>query len=374
MLTIRGLVFRVFLAGVLSIGVMASFLGHYSLLDGAPRNSLQLFFDQQADRPFAYRLLAPLLVRGIDRILPNEVRHSLADQMAPRFKAAYVAPLLPVYEPLLPGISERAERDWQREDYRVRYLLMVMLMGIACFGALLLAAHTACLLGASPQAAVGTLLLYALVLPTMFLNGGYFYDFIEQFAAFALIYCIVKNRWFIAATVLLLMQLNKETALLMPLFLLPLIYARQPQHFRQRLLFWVLPMLLVTLGLYFLVRHSYAGNPGQVMEWHLPGNLSFWTTPANWWQTADFYGIGIKLPRCSFLLFSVGSLLVACFNHRNIRVGTPGNSALLQSASFSLLVLGSLLLTMGFQDEYRNLSLALPLLILLVASGSSTES
>lgn len=186
-----------------------------------PRNSLKLFLEGKAHRPFAYRVLGPSVVGAVDALLPETVQGFLAEQIAPKFRTRYVEPLMVLYEERLPGIGQRAATDWNNPHYRHSYVLMVMLMFASLAGAMLIIRRCAHLLGADNRRANSVMLLYAAIMPTLFLNGGYFYDFIEQFGACLLIWYVLQARWLPAILVLLLMQCNKETALLMVFFLAP---------------------------------------------------------------------------------------------------------------------------------------------------------
>jgi hypothetical protein len=345
--------FRWLLALALATFTVSAFLTHWSLLDGAPRNSLQMFLDGEAHRPFAYRLLAPTVVKSMEAALPDAARNLAANRIAPQLRALYVEPLLAIYEPQIPGINERAHRQWERERYRSSYVVMVALMLCALTGALLLMHHAAASLGASEWAATGAMTVYGLIVPTMFLNGGYFYDFTEQLGAVAFICCIYKRRWWLSGLVLLLMQLNKETAILMPLFMLPHVWQAQRWQGLRR----VMAGLLMCTLLLVWVRMHCADLPGQPSEWHLQENLDFWLSLPNWQRTTDFYAIGMPLPRVMFLVFAVSALAMGWLR---------GATANVMGASMAFCVLAVLLFTMGYTDEFRNLSLALPLLVLLL--------
>ena len=338
---------------LLSVCVVSAFLAHWSLLDGAPRNSLRLFLDNQADRPFAYRILAPALVRAVDAALPAPAQGFLADRVAPRFHARYVEPLRTIFESLIPGISARADADWADARYRRSYVLMVMLMLASFTAAMLLIRRAACLLGASAFRADSVMLLYALITPTLFLKGGYFYDFTEQLGAAALICCVLQARWRLALLMLLLMQANKETALLMVAFLAPYAW----RTLRWRMLAPAALALFLCVLLLLWERWTYAGLPGQPTEWHLGGNLSFWSSGSSWRATEDFHQVGVALPRTTFLYFALLALATGWWRR----------GATLPAASLAFGVLAVLLLCMGFEDEFRNLSLAMPLLVLLMA-------
>lgn len=354
--------FRIFVRWILLLVisglVISAFLSHWSLLDGAPRNSLKLFLDGQAHRPFAYRILGPSMVNAMEALLPEMVQSFLAEKIAPKFWKRYVEPLMGIYEEQLPGISQRAATDWNDPHYRSAYVLMVMLIFISFAGAMIVIRRCARLLGANPAKATCVMLLYAAVVPTLFLNGGYFYDFTEQLGACLLIWYVLQARWLPALGLLLLMQANKETALLMVMFLAP---------FSWRLMGWrMFPRatlaLLSCLVIFLWIRWAHAALPGQPTEWHLPENLIFWSRLASWMNTEDFYSLGLALPRMSYLLFVVATVAFGCYK---------GASPMLLAASLAFVTLAALLLTLGFQDEFRNLSLGVPLMVLIWAQGSS---
>lgn len=342
------------LAMILSGWVLAAFLSHWSLLDGAPRNSLALYLDSQAHRPFAYRVLAPALVRAVDGALPASIQVFLADEIAPKFHARYVEPLKSEYEATLPGITARADADWSQPRYRRAYVLMVALMWGALTGALVLIRRAAWVLGKNALRADTITLLYALILPTMFLNGGYFYDFTEQLGAAALIVCVLESRWTFALATLLLMQANKETALLMTLFLAPYAWDRM----RWRMWPSLIGALLLCLAMLMWVRWAYSHLPGLPVEWHLAQNLEFWSRASSWTDVENFYAANLALPRMSYLYFSAATLIWGLYKEV-----TPTFIA----AVSALFILAGLLLTMGYQDEFRNLSLATPFLVLLMS-------
>lgn len=347
-------------AMLVSACVVSAFFSHWSLLDGAPRNSLRLFLDGTAERPFAYRVLAPALVRTVDAMLPLPVQDFLADQIAPSMRVRYVEPMLPIYEPFFPGITVRAHTDWSKASYRRSYVLMALFMLLSFSGALLLMRRAAGLLGATDFKAYAVTLLYAFITPTMFLNGGYFYDFTEQLGAIALICCVLQARWLPALLVLLIMQANKETALLMMIFLTP--YAWRTVRVRRHMLAPAVLALVLCGFMLLCIRSTFSGLPGQPTEWHLQENLLFWTRGLSWHASEDFHQAGVALPRMSFLYFAVAALVVGWWRQ-------AGPTAL--AASVSFLMLGVLLLCMGFRDEFRNLSLALPLLVLMLAENKA---
>lgn len=341
------------LAGAL--GVVAAFLANWSFLDGAPRNSLGMFLDGTAERPFAYRKLAPTAVKTVGEILPAPVHRFLADSIAPFFQKHVVAPLLPRYEPLFPGIGERAAADWHSAEYRRNYVLMAALIYLSFAGAMLLIRQSALRLQCGELSANVLMMFYALLFPTVFLNGGYFYDFTEQFFAAALLYCFIGRRWLAFAAILLLMQLNKETALLMLFFVAPLAWRSLPR----RLLGGGLVLLIGCLLIMFGIRHLTSALPGQANEWNLIENLRFWASVDAWTATADIYAVGLPIPRMSFVVCSLAGLAYA-FGR--------GASRYAIAAALSYASLAMLMLAMGYRDEFRAAALAVPFLLAALAA------
>lgn len=258
----------------------------------------------------------------------------------------------------MPGITKRAKADWERADYRRSYVLMVVLMYSSFLGAMLLLRRAARTLGAGNARADAATLIYAAIVPTMFLNGGYFYDFTEQLGATALITCVLELRWALALVTLLLMQANKETALLIVLFLAPYAWCST----RWRMVPGTIFAVLICLAMVFWARWAFSHLPGQAVEWHLTENLLFWSQASSWTRTEDFYSLDIALPRMSYLYFAAAAIL---WNWKK------GLTATGVGATCAFFVLAGLLLTMGFQDEFRNLSLATPFLVLLMGERAA---
>lgn len=119
--------------------------------------------------------------------------------------------------------------------------------------------------------------------------------------------------------------------------------------------------LILCLVVFLWVRWAHVTLPGQPTEWHLRENLIFWSRLTSWTSRDDFYSLGIALPRMTYLIFAVGSLAFGWYK---------GTSPLLLTATFAFVILAALLLCMGFEDEFRNLSLSLPLLVLIWAERS----
>lgn len=341
--------------GLLAIFLVRVFLSHWSLLDGSARNGLGAYLQGQAERPFAYRWLAPWAVQHLSGLLPDGLRLFLANDLAPLFHQAFVAPLLERFEPLLPGITARAEADWAVQDYRVHYVLMSVLLWLSSVVALAAVGKISRHFGNTRTQIALLALTYAVVYPSVFLHAGYFYDVFEQAFALLAILCVLRKQWLAFALVLVVMQCNRETALLLPVFLAPLIRAQilhDPD--KRRPLAWLAISMAACLAIDQATKSFFAGNAGASFEFHLWQNLAFWRDPGTWAATYDTYAMGIALPRLIFLLYFVPLCAFSV-------TGRPG--PVTWSACLCLAVMSMLFITLGYRDEFRAVGICLPFVL-----------
>jgi hypothetical protein len=353
---------RIFFYMVLSTWVVFAFLSNWRLQDGTPRHSFQAMLDGTAHKPFVYRSLWPSVVNNLEPLLPTDLHESLSEKIAPRLKEKFVDPLLYFYGSRIPGLYERINSSWRTSGYRVKYVLTVSIMWLAFFSTLLIIHHLGKKAGGEAKINEVVPVGYALVIPTMFLNGGFFYDFIEQFfMALALLMVLNKNVIGLFV-VILLSQLNKETTVLLPIIILPVI-----MHNFGNKKGMALAGLLVAIcsAIYAMVVTKMSANPGVSAEWHLFDNIAFWSTSANYFKTADMHAIGINLPRMSLPVFLLILLLGGVF--------WGAKKALRSSALIGVVILLPLMATYGFRDEFRAVAMIFPLLCLLALSSSQNE-
>ena len=352
-------------AALLAATVVAVFLSHWSLLDGAPRNSLELMLQGHAHRPFAYRWLMPLIVRITETLLPAPLHALLADQLAPFFQAHFVQPLTAAYEARLPGVTARAAQAWQASGYRASYVLMVALVWLSFTGALLFMAGIARAMGCSRAQTLGVMLAYALVYPGSFLHAAYFYDFGEQLLAIAMIFFALRRHWPGFALALVLMQCNRETAVLMPLLLAPLLWQARASLRLPRNLLPMAAAWYTAIAVLLATRMHFAQLPGGSAEFSLAANLAFWRESANWLATSDIYVPGLPVPRLGFAAFVA---LALAFAWRR------GASAMAVSATACTALMLLLLLGLGFRDEFRAVGLCLPFVLAAACASMGAAS
>lgn len=340
---------------LISIAVLFIFLSNWSLLDGMPRNSLAKMVDGSSDKPFVYRQLLPFLVNHVEPILPEAISDVLADNVAPLFHRQFAERLINRFKYDEPGLRYRATQDWSQKSYRVKYVLTVLIMFASLWGTLNILSNIATTVGASESARLIGPMIYALLLPLSFLNGGYYYDFIEQFFISLLLLAALKGNWLLWAIAAIAGQLNKETMLMVPLFLAPLITEKIGLI---RALMLTSATSAICFLLYLAVKIVFDLNSGVAMEYNLSSNLAFWSNPTSYTRLADMYAIGFPLPRVSFCLVVIGILIYS--------VHAPRPALLTNTIALAVLI--PIFLILGYYDEFRALGSAFPLLYLVAVS------
>jgi hypothetical protein len=340
---------------LISIAVLFVFLSNWSLLDGMPRNSLGAMLAGDAYRPFVYRQLLPSLVNYVEPALPQVITGYLADSIAPLLHRQFVEPLINRYKYDEPSLRNRASQDWSQKSYRVKYVLTVTAMFASLWATLNILANIASMVGASEAVRFIGPVVYALLLPLTFLNGGYFYDFIEQFFVSLLLLAGLKGNWLLWALAAIAGELNKETMLMVPLFLAPLITEKIGLI---RALMLTSATSAICFVLYMAVKIIFDLNPGAVMENNLSSNLAFWSDPTTYTRLADMYAIGMPLPRVSFWLVVIAIVIY----------GVHAPRPALLSNSIALAFLIPIFFVLGYNDEFRGLAPAFPLLYLVAVS------
>jgi hypothetical protein len=295
------------------------------------------------------------LVNYVEPALPEVVTDYLADNVAPLLYGQFVKPLINRYKYDEPSLRNRATQDWSQKSYRVKYVLTVSVMFVSLWATLNILANIASMVGASETARLTGPVVYSFLLPLTFLNGGYFYDFTEQFFVSFLLLAALKGNWLLWVVAAIAGQFNKETMLMVPLFLAPLV-AEKIGLIRALMLTGVTSA--ICLLLYIAVKAAFASNPGAVMEINFSSNLAFWSDPTTYTRLADMYAIGIPLPRVSFWLVLIGLVIY----------GVHAPRPALLTNSIALAVLIPIFLILGYNDEYRGLAPVFPLLYLAAIS------
>lgn len=220
-------------------------------LDGNPGAR---FLDQaqgRANRPYAYRVLAPGVVGLLDRVVPE----TLTDRLGAL------------------GLTQAVldHHGWSDGPARPYLLALLTMWG----GLLLFAAAARALFAAFVPTPWPERLVLAglLLLPGLYAQYGYLYDFL-QLGAFTLgLVLLSRERWRAHALVYPLLCLSKETSLLL---LLPLWLESRRLPLRSRA-GWLVLHAAIWLAVRAALVAALRGRPGSIVELHLrDNNLPLW--------------------------------------------------------------------------------------------------
>lgn len=326
------------------------FMQTRSFEEGSQEFGLSVMLDGSADRPYVYRQLLPIVANSIVKLIPEEDR------------ADFVHYHLDKYQ-LRQQYFGRAKYKTKTSDqwtptYAIEFHIIYTLNFIALLG---LAYTLKSLINNfhenNPYLSKVAPIIFLLALPTSFLHGNFFYDFIELFFLSTLLLTLIKGNFFSWTFLLPLAVLNKESNILVPILYSPLIF----HYVRDIQARFTLTISAVTSAIvYFYIKVHFSQNTGGVAIWQLWDNIKFWATPKNYFLWHDFYIPMIPFPRGGniLLLGLLASLISISWKHT-------------QNQIRKLLIIAALIntplwLLFCHNDEMRNLSfIFIPLLLVV---------
>ncbi|HEY9099968.1 MAG TPA: hypothetical protein VIN38_13970 [Thiobacillus sp.] len=317
------------------------FMQTRGLEEGQPRFGLASMLDGSADQPFVKRQLLPRLANFLTELVPANERDTFVQYHLDKYhlKDAYFGRA---------RLRNAGQEIWSA-DYALKYHLIYFFMFASLLGTLyLLRALGHDLIPSDNPLAPVLPVFFALLLPLSYLHGNFLYDFSELFFFSALLFSAFKGSYIWWLVLLPLAVLNKETAILVPLLYAPLLYSNC-RGWAQRSA--MLGSLVLAGGVFWGIGQEYASNPGSDTQWHLLGNLAFWTQPANYFLWADLYVPLIPVPR-GFNLLLIGAFSLLIFH--NWRAHPLVLRRLFWAA---LLINLPLFFLFTYRDEMRNLSM-----------------
>ena len=300
-----------------------------------PRYGFEAMYTFKAHRPFAYRVLMPLIIRGVDAATPFiVVKAEVLDQK---------------------NIYRRW--GWEREIDKpqvIAYFLLLLFLFGAVWCARLCTKYSYPLAAPPLQDLMPAVAL--LFLPLTFIQGGYMYDFPELFFLFASTAALLRQNWLIYYLLYPLAVVNKESGALIAVYFVALNWREMA---RGRLLKHLTAQALIAVPVIALIRLWAGGNPGQAMEVHLQHNLDFLLDPRSYLAFFDIYVPLVPVPR-GFNLLSVATVLFLIIFRWRVKP-LPLRRLLIGSTA----VVVPLYLVGSVEDEIRALSLAFVPLYLL---------
>ncbi|MDD5111363.1 MAG: hypothetical protein PHG85_02335 [Candidatus Altiarchaeota archaeon] len=214
------------------------------------------YVDGSASKPFAYRILVPLVVRAVAAVLAQGVGISVLDSLQ----------------------SECVLRDffvyvsWE-EDLLVEYLVACLLAYLSLVGFVLALRYLVRSVFELPAFFVDGVTIFSIcMLPIFFCYGSYLYDFPALFFFTLLLALMVNGRWLWFIFVFVASCLNKETTILVTLLFFAHFFGGKRMGralFNKLLAFQILAFSTVKAAL-FLV---FAGNEGHFVWFELNRNI-----------------------------------------------------------------------------------------------------
>lgn len=319
--------------------VAATTLDRFMTRNGSLSHKMGLSFDrylaQDVPKPFAYRVLMPLIVEAATPVILARLSEGQREKLvmtSPLRRYMAVAAGVPL--PL---------------DVSLRYHLGYVMAFTALIG--LAFALRALSLAAAPQArdfANLAPVAFVLLLPLTFLHGGYLYDFPELMFLTLAFWAMVRGHLIALLCVMPLAILNKESNILIAVFFAAYAWRRFGDRAMTARVAAVTAMAFVSFGIGRLIASDASGV--SLMD-NLDKNLSFLTTPQSWFLWFAPYDGLIGFPRGYNLLLTGLLLLFLITGWHHWSLGT-------RRVLLVAFALNAYLVTAhGYRDETRNWSL-----------------
>lgn len=333
--------------GLLSSSVIDAFLKKWSgtAFNAEIPYSFEKTLAYEAPRPYAYRVLFPWLVNTTTELLPPSLALSPPAALLERGLGLYIGESKARSVPVV---------------LQVKFIIAALWMFVFLFGTLwlyrIMAIHT---LRIERTSADLTTIMFGLFLPLSFRGGGGFiYDFSELFFSAAYITTLVSGRYGWAGTLLAGAIVNKESNLLLMLYLCAyLLTSGKNLKYKWHVL---LGHLLFAVIPYLLIKIATVHKAGGTVEFYLLWNIDYWT------NVSSFFGFMttnlqlVLFPKPANVLFLALFVWVVAYRWKHkpsfVRL------ALISTGSVCL----ALLALFCWHDEIRNLSLAFPAIYLAV--------
>jgi hypothetical protein len=216
------------------------------------RVSLDAYIDGDVSRPFAYRVLIPSIMRGINSVTPASVASEL-DQLGHRI--AWSGP----------------ENKYPRDIVWLAVLQFASLIGYALVGASLYLTLFPGERSWSHWIVAPALLLF--LVPVVYKGLGHIYDFTVLFFMATLLWAMARERHGLYLLVFAASCLNKETTILMSVAYAAVFFQRMTLS---RYAMMLAAQVMIWLAIYVPLRLAYKENPGSGVEVHLHEQFAYY--------------------------------------------------------------------------------------------------
>ena len=221
-------------------------------------------------KPFQYRVLMPLLIRGIELLTPGAIERGIAKSLRPKILAQMIGQ----------GVADYKAELVYKYAFRVAlYMGLNVLMLVSFMFAL---RKLAAVFDYYPKIIADLLPLGLLIIiPIFYIFPNYSHDFLHLFLFTLGLYYMYEQKWPFYIIIFTLAILNKETAVMLTVVYFYFYRASMPRG----LFYKILVIQLAIFGaiksiLYLAMIH----NPGAFLESHLQGNLQHLANISNYFR------------------------------------------------------------------------------------------
>jgi len=303
----------------------------------------------EAARPWAYRVLVPDLVTATANVVPASAKE-------------YLAPYLMKASGVRARYFKGTPARWTL-NFAFAYHIAIGLIFLCLFFHLLLLRTLAPGFGVRNVALrdLGPI-CYAVILPLVFLQGAYLYDFPELFILAACVWAAAVYPPLLLLALPLAVA-NKESAILMPLLILARYWGDDGINIPRRKLWWLGSASIVAAAVFWTIKISVSGHRGGSVEFYLFENLKFWSDPRSYVGFSAILAAGVPVPKLHTALVCVPATVLWWAGWKSAKRDLRWTLATALAINLPLVI------ALADRDELRNFSLSFLVLYMLALCG-----
>jgi hypothetical protein len=287
----------------------------------------------RSQRPFCFRVLMPLAINAIARLVPHSVILTNSEWLLH-------SSTLMAFE------KDRIAKGGWSLDLSVKYHIAYLLCYVAILVFMVLLRFLiVAIYRPSPCAATFGSAVFVLLLPLTYLNGGYLYDFPELTLCALYLLAVFYERKFISVIIFGLAVLNKESDVFLVIYFIA--YMLCMKRSRTTLFVWGMAHAVLGTLIVIGIRYLFRNNGGNSVAYFFPQNLQFWTRFRSYLFFIAPFSPLIRMPR------GPNVLVIAFFTWAFVSGRKQIPRWLALGFVAMLLVYFPLMLVWGFFDEIR---------------------
>lgn len=333
--------------GVCTANVCNSFFIKWGLREKTTYVSLESVINKTAYQPYVYRGAIPRLVDQAVSKIDEKTQLKL-------FKSITNSDVLRNH--FFNGVPEEAWTPRLAIDYHIMYALITL-----SFATILIFLRKIFLHFKSGfTGSILAISLFSFFYPLLFNHGAYFYDFFELLGLTVSTYFFIKNKKILASLLLLLTAFNKETAFVTAF---GFFFLHEKDYSKNKRFYYFLFQIITCLIARYLIMVPYAGNTDSALHFHLFDNIIYWLNPIHYLKVLNVYAPGIYVPAIENIFLISWLIIWVKFSWENL-------SPRLKQYTLGIFIPNFMLFfTFGSRDEFRNLSLSLLAIYILLIHG-----